>query len=100
MKSFSVFNYNNLPDSQKTAFNKALAKRLSSLLNEINAADVLDTSAIAEFVASVGENSNSVSIVSNLYSSVSGSIQVGSGNQQLLHGILSEITECWNEINK
>lgn len=100
MKSFSVYNYYNLHDYQKITFNKALAKKLSSLLNEIKTDDVLDTSAIVEFVASVGESSNSVSVVSNLYSSASGSIQVGSGNQQLFHGILSVITECWNEINK
>ena len=100
MKSFSVFNYINVSESQKADFNIALAKKLSSLMKEIKDDDILDASAIEEFVTSSGENSNAVAVVSNLYSSISGGIQVGSGNQLLFNSILSAITDCWAIIYK
>lgn len=100
MITFSVFNYENLSELQKTEFNKALAIKLSTFIKEIKEDDVLDASAIEDFVASSGESSNAVAIVSNLYSSISGGIQVGSGNQLLFNGILSAITESWNSINQ
>lgn len=99
MNTFSVFNYENLSESKKIVFNKALAMKLSSFMNEIKQDDVLDASAIEVFVSSSGECANVVTTVSNLYSSVSGGIQVGSGNQLLFNGILSAITECWNSNN-
>ena len=100
MNTFSVSHYENLSDSLKADFNKALAKKLSSFLKEIKDDDVLNVSAIEEFVALSGESTNAVAVVSNLYSSISGGIQVGSGNQLLFNGILSAITECWASINK
>lgn len=100
MNTFSASNYENLSDSLKADFNKALAKKLSSFLKEIKDDDVLDASAIEEFVSSSGESANAVAVVSDLYSSISGGIQVGSGNQLLFIGILNAITECWALINK
>lgn len=98
MNTFSVFDYENLSDSQKTDFNKALAMKLSSFMKEIKQDDVLDTSALEEFVASSGECDNAAATVSNLYSSISGGIQVGSGNQLLFNSILSVITESWKSV--
>lgn len=98
MNTFSVFDYENLSDSLKTDFNKALAMKLSSFMKEIKDDDVLDTTAIEEFVASSGECANAVATVSNLYSSISGGIQVGSGNQLLFNGILNAITESWKSV--
>lgn len=100
MNTFSVLNYEKLSESQKADFNKALANRLLPFMKDIKVDDVLDDSAIVEFVVSSGESDNALAVVANLYSSVSSGIQVGSGNQQLFHGILSAIKECWDSINK
>lgn len=100
MDNFSVFNYENLSEELKAGFNEALAQKLSSLVDEIKRDDVLGSLNVEGFVASSGKNTSATSIVTELYSSVSGGIQVGSGNQDLFHIVLCAITECWNELNK
>ncbi len=99
MDKFSVFNYVNLSGELKIFFNKALAQKLSSLLCEIKNDDVLGSSAVEEFVSSLGESVNAASLVSFLYTSVSGGIQSGSGNQNLLHSVLYAFSESWEECN-
>ena len=98
MNHFSVFDYENLPDTLRIDFNRALAQRLFSLLTEIKTNDVLGSFAIEEFITSSGLSANSDTVVSDLYCSVSAGIQAGSGNQNLYHSILSAYTGCWNAI--
>lgn len=99
MNTFSVFNYENISDSLKTDFNKALAKKLSSILTDIKTDDVLGTIGVEGFVASEGKEQRSATLVADLYSKVSAGIQVGSGDQNLFHSILGSFTESWNQIN-
>ena len=99
MDTFSVINYEKLSDSLKADFNKALAKKLSSLLKEISKDDVLGSIGVEEFVASEGTGNSLLSLVTDLYSKVSAGIQVGSGNQNLFHAVLVAFTESWNQIN-
>lgn len=100
MDKFSVFNYENLSEELKAGFNKALAQKLSFLVDEIKHDDVLDSLNVEEFVASSGISTGAASMVAELYSRIAGSIQVGSGNQKLFQIVLRAITECWNDINK
>lgn len=100
MDKFSVFNYANLSESQKVTFDKALAQRLSSFLSEIKNDDVLGALAIDEFVASNGSGNKSTTLVGEVYSRISGGIQVGSGNQNLFNGVLNAYAEAWGDIDK
>ncbi len=100
MNTFSVFDYEKLSDSRKASFNKALAKRLSSLFSEIKNDDVVGTSMIEEFIESSGEINTPAISVMDLYSKVSSGIQVGSGNQNLFNDILAAYTTCWDETIK
>lgn len=98
MNDFSVFNYENLSDSLKADFNKALASKLSSLLTEIKVDDVLGTIGVEGLVPSEGTENNIATIVTELYSEASAGVQAGSGNQNLYLGILNAFTDCWKEI--
>lgn len=98
MDSFSNFNYNNLPESQKADFNKAIAHKLLPLLSEIKNDDVLGTSSIVSFITSSSDCTYASSVVSDIFSSITGGIQAGSGNQNLYHSILSFFTESWSEL--
>ena len=98
MNPFSVFDYNNLLNEPKNAFNQALAHKLTSFLNVIKNDDVLGALPIEEFVTSSG--SKATTVVSELYPKVTAGIQVGSGNQNLFHSVLHAFTESWDEINK
>lgn len=100
MNTFSVFDYEKLPDSSKAVFNKALAQKLTSLINEIKNDDVLGTATTEEFIKSSGEINNSATLVADLYSKISSGIQVGSGNQNLFNAILAAYTNCWAETIK
>ena len=100
MNKSHLNNYAKLSDTQKLEFNKALAQELASMLDEIKSDCDLSNSLIDEFVASSGQCSNSVSLVVDLYSSISSGIQVGSGNQNLFLAILSKYTACWETINR
>ena len=100
MENFSVYNFENLTDSQKNAFKKFLANKLSSFMSEIKKDDVLCSLAIEEFVALNGVNEKSDVLVAQIYSMISGGIQVGSGNQNLFQGVLNAFVEAWKELNK
>lgn len=100
MDTFSIFDYNNLSDSQKEDFNKSLAQRLSSLVKEINKDDVIGSLELENIIASPNESQTTINWVSDLYSKVSAGIQVGSGNQNLFHAVLNAFTESWKQINK
>lgn len=98
--TFSIYNYKQLSDPMRVDFDKALAKRLSAMLMDIKADEVLGAIGVEEFVASEGDVKNSVSLITDLYSKISAGIQVGSGNQNLFHAVLSSFTESWKHINK
>lgn len=100
MDIFSVFSYEKLSEEHKAAFNRVLAQRLSSFLSEIKSDDVLGALAIDEFVASNGSGNKSTTLVGEVYSRISGGIQVGSGNQNLFNGVLNAYAEAWDEIDK
>ena len=99
MNTFSVFNYENLSDSLKADFNKALAKKLSSMLMNIKADELLGSIGVVRFVESEGKEHNTPTLVADLYSKVSAGIQVGSGNQNLFQAVLAAFIESWNQIN-
>lgn len=99
MKQFSVFEYTCLSKDQKSAFNKALAQKLKTYLIDIQNDDVLNSSTINSFVTSSGGNNDASSIVTDLFSSISSGIQVGSGNLGLYLNILNAFTETWSKIN-
>lgn len=80
--NFSVFNYDNLSEEQKSVFNKALAQELSALVDAIRQDDVIGSLPIEEFVSSCGKSSNAATVVAELYSRISGGIQAGSGNHR------------------
>lgn len=98
MNQFSVFNYENLSEAHKAKFNKALAQKLTSFLNELKNDDVLGALPIEEFVASAGAKASNV--VTELYPKTTAGIQAGSGNQNLFQSVLRAFAECWEEINK
>lgn len=100
MNQFSNYNYENISDSLKSTFNKILSQKLSSLVIDSESDDMLRRFDIKEFVESSGSNANNTSFVEDVYSSISGSIQAGSGNQNLYHSVLNAFVESWNEINK
>lgn len=100
MNKFSLYNYEMLSDSLKVGFNKALAQRLLSMLDEIKSDDDLNNTLIENFILSSGHCFNSVSIVEDLYFKISSGIQVGSGNQNLFLGILAEYTDSWETISR
>lgn len=100
MNTFTIFDYNNLTDSLKAEFNTVLSQHLSSLLKEIKKDDVLGSIGVEEFVESEGSGTNSLTLVTDLYSKLTAGIQVGSGNQNLFHDVLSAFTESWKQINK
>lgn len=100
MNTFSLFNYENLSDSQKASFNKDLAMRLSSILNDIKGDGDLEFLDIDGFIASASATPGCIKLVSDLYSKLSAGIQVGSGNQNLFQAVLSAFTESWKQINK
>lgn len=97
MNQFSVFNYENLSEAHKAKFNKALAQKLTSFLNELKNDDVLGALPIEEFVASSG--AKAAAVVSEIYPKATAGIQAGSGNQNLFQSVLSAFAECWEEIN-
>ncbi len=99
MDKFSLFNYTQVSGSLKVDFNRALAQGLAPMLDEIKSNDDLDYSLIEEFVVSLGQCSNSASVVEYLYSKLSSGIQSGSGNQTLFLGILAKYTESWDKFN-
>ena len=99
MSKFSVFNYENLSDSMKADFNKALATELSSMRMEIKADEVLGTIGVEEFVVSEGKGQKSATLVADLYSKISAGIQAGSGNQNLFQAVLCAFTDSWNQIS-
>lgn len=99
MKQFSIYNYENLPESFKEAFNKSLAKGLSSLLNDLKSDDVLGKYVFEEFISIQG-GAHASSLVTDVFSDISGGIQSGSGNQNLFQSVLNCYTDSWREINK
>lgn len=99
MDTFSVINYEKLSDSLKADFNKALAKKLSSMLTNIKADELLGSIGVVGFVESEGKENNTTTLVADLYSKVSAGIQAGSGNQNLFIAVLAAFTESWNQIN-
>lgn len=83
MDQFSVFKYENLSEELKSTFNKELTLKLSSFQNELKKDDVLGSLAIEQIS------------VADLYSTVTGGIQAGSGNQRLFLSILNAFVEVW-----
>ena len=100
MGKFSLYNYAQLSDANKVVFNRALARGLSSMLDEMKCDEELNSPLMKEFIATSGHCSNSTSVVNDLYSKVSSGIQVGCGNQNLFLGILSEYTAAWEITNR
>lgn len=100
MNCFSVFNYNNLSETQKEKFDRGLANQLSLLLKEIKRDNDLGNLDVVNFITCDGVCDVSASFVPNLFSMVSAGVQAGSGNQNLYLNILSAITESWNDIIK
>ena len=98
MDKFSINIYNNLPENQKEIFNETLARKLSSLVNEIKADNDLKPLLLEGFISKPEDNATSV--VSELYSKITSGIQVGSGNQKLFLGILNAFVEAWSETIK
>ena len=99
MDNFSLFNYENLSEEQKTVYNKALAQRLSSFLSEIKSDDVLGALAIDMFVASDGCGDRANALVGEVYPRITSGIQAGSGNQALFQGVLYAFVEAWKELS-
>ena len=95
MKTFSVFNYENLSDEQKGAFNRALAQRLIPYLQELKKDDVIGSLDVEGVVTSNCEITKSSLMVMELYHKISSGIQVGSGNQILFNRVLADYAKCW-----
>ncbi len=98
MSQFSLYSYECLPDAVKLEFSRELSQRLALLMTDIKTDDVLDASAIDIFVQTSGASKDASSVVSKLYSQISGGIQAGSGNQSLFNRILNAFVESWNKI--
>ena len=88
MDQFSIFKYENLSEELKKTFNKELILRLSSFQSEMKKDDVLGSLSI-EHIS-----------VTDLYSKITGGIQVGSGNQELFLSVLNVFVEAWDKTIK